>query len=148
MRPIDIIGLICFIPFMIFIFTYVIFIIAILFKEANMKDRFEKEGGVRTSRGGSFLGSTGGDLLNVNGIGVLYLTEEVLHFELLYPKVQHDIRLEDIAGVDAQSSYLGKDHGKKIMIVSHMMDGKLVSSGYKVKDLNSWVSDIQKRINR
>lgn len=147
MRPIDIIGLICFIPFMLMIFTYVIFIIAILFREANMKDRFEKEGEVRSSRGGSFLGSTGGDLKEVNGIGVLILTDKALHFELLFPKVRHDIDMEDIAGVDTQNSYLGKKHREKIMIVSHIMDGKLVSSGYRVKDINSWVTDIQKRID-
>ncbi len=148
MRPIDIVGIICFIPFLAILFTYVIFIIVILFKEANMRDRFDDEGYVRSSRGGTFLGSTGGDLLKVNGSGVLILTEKVLHFELLIPKVVHDITLTEITGADTQTGYLGKDHGKKVMVVSHMMDGKLVSSGFKVKDVNTWCEEIEKRLNR
>jgi len=146
MRTIDIAGIICFIPFLAIMFTYVIFIIAILFKEANMRDRFDNEGYVMSSRGGTFLGSTGGDLKEVNGLGVLILTEKVLHFELLIPKVIHDIPLSEITGADTHTSYLGKDHGKKVMLISHMMDGKLVSSGFKIKDVNTWCEDIEKRI--
>jgi len=147
-RPIDIVGIICFIPFLAIMFTYVIFIIAILFKEANMRDSFDDEGYVKSSRGGTFLGSTGGDLKEVNGLGVLILTEKALHFELLIPKVVHDIHLSEITGVDTQTSYLSKDHGKKIMVVSHMMDGKLVSSGFKIKDVNTWCEEVEKRIGK
>lgn len=144
----DIIAIICFIPFAFIVLLYIIMIIAILRKEMEMKKGFNREGFVRSSRGGNFFGSTDKGYAQIRGNGVLILTEEGLHFEMLIPKKRIDIPLSSVIGLETTRSFLGKSRGKKLLRVNHVMNGQLVSSAWQLKDLDEWIKDINSRIGK
>ncbi len=144
----DIIAIICVIPFALVVLIYIIVIIAILKKEMAMRKVLDREGFVRSSRGGNYFGCTDKEYAQIRGNGVLILTEEGLHFELLIPKKRIDIPLSSVMGLETTKSFLGKSRGKELLQVNHVMNGKMASSAWQLKDLDEWVKDINSRIGK
>jgi hypothetical protein len=147
MEVIVIVAIAAGIPALISLLLILLVIILLKKKEIRMKMKLRQEGIIRSSRA-NFFGCSDRGMAQIRGSGILVLTEEALHFEMLFPERKSRISLDKISGIETPGSFLGKTKGRKLLKIDHLKDSKPVSSAWLVNYLDDWIEELNSRIGK
>jgi hypothetical protein len=112
-------------------------------------DKFQNQDKIRTFVGANFFGQESLKLKQVRGNGVLVLTKTELYFEMWFPKRIYKIPISDIIEVEVTKWHLKKTKNRDLLkVVFRNFSDEIDSAAWLVKDLDFWLSDLRKMINK
>jgi hypothetical protein len=110
----------------------------------QIRRKFSGQTIIRMSIGANFFGQTSRGLGQIRGNGALVLTPNQLHFALFAPRRELTIELGDVVSLSTPRVHLGKTMGAKLLRVDFRADGGEDAAAWAVRDLEEWVSDIER----
>jgi hypothetical protein len=110
----------------------------------QVRQKFAGQTIVRMSIGANFFGQTSKGLGQIRGNGALVLTPNQLYFALFAPRRELTIQLGDVVSLFTPRVHLGKTVGAKLLRVDYRADGGEDAAAWAVRDLEEWVSDIER----
>ena len=104
--------------------------------------RFPHESILRISSGANFFGLESQGYGQVRGNGVLILTRDTLHFEMLLPRKVLTIPTDRILSVEKVSSHLGRRCAWPLLKVSFHSETGPDSAAWALRKLDEWIAHV------
>lgn len=103
---------------------------------------------VRSAFGANFFGRSSRGMGQWRGNGALVLTTSELQFVMFAPRIELVIPLETVTSVSTPRSHLGKTVVVRLLRVGFRSPEREDAAAWAVKDVDEWVSSIQRYRSR